>query len=548
MRKHRIAIGFMLGVIVSAFVFFSFKGPSERYFEIARNLDIFATLFKEVNTFYVDEVSPEELMRVAIDSMLSSLDPYTNFIPEEGMEAFQIMTTGQYAGIGALIGQIDQKTIITMPYEGFPAQKSGLRIGDEIVEIDGVKIEGKQPSEVSKLLKGQPRTEVHVKVKRFGHPKLLEYKIKRERITVNNVTYYGIMENNTGYIRLEDFTQGAGREVQNALIELKSKGADKLILDLRGNPGGLLNEAINVANIFLKRGSEIVSTKGKIEEWNKTYKALNGAVDTEIPLVILIDGASASAAEIVAGAIQDYDRGVLIGRKSFGKGLVQTTRPLAYRSQLKVTTAKYYIPSGRCIQTIDYSRKLPDTLATKAPLTFSTKLGRKMQNTGGLDPDLTVQEESFAPITASLVFKGHIFEYANQFYFKNPQIAPASSFKLTNQQYDEFIKWLEGKDYDYTTQVEANLEQLEGLAMEEKYFKEIKDHLFSLKQRVQHNKEQDLINFKAEIQEVLHQEIASRYYYYKGALEASFSYDKDLTLAQELINDTQKFKSFLSVN
>jgi carboxyl-terminal processing protease len=547
--KSRKTRGILIALfIIAPLAFFAFKGPSERYFEIAKNLDIFATLFKEVNAFYVDEVSPEDLMRVAIDSMLASLDPYTNYIPEEGMEAFQIMTTGQYAGIGALIGQIEQKTIVTMPYEGFPAQKAGLIIGDEIVEIDGIKISGKAPSEVSKLLKGQPRTEVKVKINRFGHSKPIEYTLKRERITVRNVPYYGILQNKVGYIRLEDFTSGAGREVQSALNDLKDQGADRLILDLRGNPGGLLDEAVNVANIFLKKGSEIVSTKGKIEEWNKSYRALNAAVDTEIPMIVLIDGGSASAAEIVAGAIQDYDRGLLIGKRSFGKGLVQTTRPLAYKSQLKVTTAKYYIPSGRCIQAVDYSRKKNDSLGAVSPLTFKTRIGRQVRDGGGLDPDLEVLEEIFAPITASLVYKGLIFDYANQYYFKNPKIAPAKEFVLTDREYQEFVKWLAGKDYDYTTRVESNIEDLEKLAKEEKYYQEIKEQLKELKNKVQHNKEQDLMKFKNEIQEVLQQEIASRYYFYRGALEASFQYDNDLKVAMETIADSEKYKKLLSIN
>jgi carboxyl-terminal processing protease len=547
--KSRKTRGILIALfIIAPLAFFAFKGPSERYFEIAKNLDIFATLFKEVNAFYVDEVSPEDLMRVAIDSMLASLDPYTNYIPEEGMEAFQIMTTGQYAGIGALIGQIEQKTIVTMPYEGFPAQKAGLIIGDEIVEIDGIKISGKAPSEVSKLLKGQPRTEVKVKINRFGHSKPIEYTLKRERITVRNVPYYGILQNKVGYIRLEDFTSGAGREVQSALNDLKDQGADRLILDLRGNPGGLLDEAVNVANIFLKKGSEIVSTKGKIEEWNKSYRALNAAVDTEIPMIVLIDGGSASAAEIVAGAIQDYDRGLLIGKRSFGKGLVQTTRPLAYKSQLKVTTAKYYIPSGRCIQAVDYSRKKIDSLGAVSPLTFKTRIGRQVRDGGGLDPDLEVLEEIFAPITASLVYKGLIFDYANQYYFKNPKIAPAKEFVLTDREYQEFVKWLAGKDYDYTTRVESNIEDLEKLAKEEKYYQEIKEQLKELKNKVQHNKEQDLMKFKNEIQEVLQQEIASRYYFYRGALEASFQYDNDLKVAMETIADSEKYKKLLSIN
>ena len=348
----------LLGTFVIAA--FAFHEPAEKYFDIAKSLDIYATLFKEVNAYYVDEVEPQKLVRKSIDGMLESLDPYTDFIPEDEVESFRITTTGQYGGIGALIGVINKKTVVTHPYKNFPAFKAGLKVGDEIVSVDGKVVKGKTTSEISALLKGQPKTDVEIRVTRPGQKEEIVYKIKREKISVTNLTYYGMVDGDIGYLKLDDFTPGAAREVAEAIVKLKEQGAKKLILDLRDNPGGLLHEAVNIVSLFIPKGEEVVSTKGKVQEWNKIYNTLNNPVDTEIPLAVLVSEGSASASEIVAGALQDYDRAVLIGKKTFGKGLVQTTRPLAYNSQLKVTTAKYYIPSGRCIQALDYTHRKAD--------------------------------------------------------------------------------------------------------------------------------------------------------------------------------------------
>lgn len=375
----------------------AFRKPAEKYFDIAKSLDIFATLFKEVNAYYVDEVEPEKLIRKGIDGMLESLDPYTDYISESEIESFRITTTGQYGGIGALIGVINKKTVITHPYKDFPAFRAGLKVGDEIVSVDGKSIQGKTTSDISSLLKGQPKTEVELKIKRAGQKENMTVKIRREKITLTNLAYYGLVEPGIGYIKLDDFTPNASREVSDALLNLEEKGAKKLILDLRDNPGGLLHEAVNIVSLFVPRGQEVVSTKGKVEDWNKSYKTLNNPVDTEIPIVVLVSEGSASASEIVAGALQDYDRAVLIGKKTFGKGLVQTTRPLAYNSQLKVTTAKYYIPSGRCIQALDYAHRKEDgsvdRMADSLKTEFKTKGGRKVFDGGGLDPDISLEDE-----------------------------------------------------------------------------------------------------------------------------------------------------------
>ncbi|ELR69556.1 tail-specific protease [Fulvivirga imtechensis AK7] len=540
-----VALFFIIGITLV-----SFTAPTERYFEIAKNLDIFATLFKEVNAYYVDEVDPDKVIRTGIDAMLLSLDPYTNYIPEDEIESFRTMTTGQYAGIGALISVVNGKTVITMPYQGFAAYNAGLKIGDELIAIDGKKVVGMEVSDISTLLKGQAKTPVEVTIKRYGHEEPLSFSFKRERITVTNVPYFGKVNDNIGYIKLEDFTMDAGKEVARAVEELKKQGADKIILDLRNNPGGLLSEAVNVSNVFVPKGVDVVSTRGKVTEWNKTYKTLNNPVDNKIPLVVLTNGGSASAAEIVSGVMQDYDRGLLVGSRTFGKGLVQTTRPLTYNAQLKVTTAKYYIPSGRCIQSLDYTHRNEDGTVSKVADSliseFKTKNGRTVYDGGGLDPDVDIEQEYYTPITQSLLTKGLIFEYATQYSSKRKSIPSAAEFELTDEEYKQFKSWLSDKDYDYTTQVEEELVELEESAKKEKYYKDIANQLMDLKNKVKHNKEQDLEKFKSEIKQVLKEEIASRYYLQKGSLEASFNDDRDIQKAIELLKDTATYNQLLS--
>ena len=387
--KWPVAIG-MLAVTSLAF-----RQPIEKYFDIAKSLDIFATLFKEVNAYYVDEVDPEKLIRVGIDGMLESLDPYTDFIAEEDLDNFRISTTGQYAGIGALIGIINKRVVITHPYKGFPAYNGGLHVGDEIIAINGKNTTGKTTSEVSVMLKGQPNTEVELKTRRPGQRETTT-RLLREKIVISNVAYSGMVDKDIAYIKLQDFTVGASREVSEALTRLKREGAKQLILDLRDNPGGLLHEAVNIVSLLLPRGSEVVSTKGKVDSWNKSYKTLNAPIDAAIPVVVLVSEGSASASEIVAGALQDYDRAVLMGANTFGKGLVQSTRPLSYNAQLKVTTARYYTPSGRCIQALDYAHRNGDgtveRVADSLKTEFKTRNGRSVYDGGGLDPDIVVKE------------------------------------------------------------------------------------------------------------------------------------------------------------
>ncbi len=552
MKKINIKISVLVVVIVGLVSFLSFNNPDERYFEITKNLDIFSTTLKEVNAYYVDEINPNELVKTAIDAMLGSLDPYTNYIPEDNIEDYRFITTGQYGGIGAVIGNKNGKNVIIMPYEGFPAAKSGLKIGDEILEVDGVHVTDKSTSDISQLLKGQANTPVTITVKRYKVPKPIDIKIMREKITIDNVPYYGMITPEIGYIKLSDFTTGAGKEVKKALESLEKQGAKKLVFDLRDNPGGLLNEAVNVSNVFVPQGSEVVSTKGKVTDWNKTYKALDPAVDTNIPIAVLTSSHSASAAEIVSGVIQDYDRGVLVGERTFGKGLVQATRPLTYNSQLKITTAKYYIPSGRCIQAIDYAHrnedgsvgKMPDSLKTA----FETKNGRTVYDGGGINPDVPIEPRTLAPITISLIANGLIFDYANQYYYEHPQIGPADKFTLSDQDFKNFVDWLADKDYDYTTRVEKTIDDLTDYAKKEKNYNRIKDKIEELKTDVKHNKQKDLQTFRDEICSILEEKIAEHYYLVKGSYESSFENDVQLQEAIKVLNNNNEYDQLLAIN
>ncbi|MEP6737144.1 MAG: S41 family peptidase [Chryseolinea sp.] len=528
---------------------FAFRAPVEKYFDIAKSLDIFATLFKEVNAYYVDEVEPEKLIRKGIDGMLESLDPYTSYIAEDELETFRITTTGQYGGIGALIGVINKKVVITHPYRGFPAFRAGLKVGDELISVDGKNVQGKTTSEISTLLKGQPRSEVELKIKRFGQRDNAVVKIKREKITLSNLGYADMIDQQTGYIKLDDFTNGAAREVSDALVILKQKGAKNIILDLRDNPGGLLHEAVNIVSLFIPRGKEVVSTKGKVEEWNKSYKTLNAPVDIEIPLVVLVSEGSASASEIVAGALQDYDRAVLIGNKTFGKGLVQTTRPLSYNAQLKVTTAKYYIPSGRCIQALDYTHRHDDgsvdKMADSLKSTFSTKNGRKVFDGGGLDPDVLINDEFLGTISASLINSGLIFEFASRYCSEQPTQPDLRKFKLTDQVYDKFLGFLKEQKFSYNTGLERNIKQLVESAKQEVYFNDIEPLLNSLGSKIDAAKDADLTRFKSEIKEILEEQIAFHYGLDEGRALVAFDKDKTITEAGKVLNDPERLHKIL---
>ena len=523
--------------------------PQEKYFEIAKNLDIFATLFQEVNKSYVDEVSPSDLMKTGINAMLSKLDPYTNYIPEDRIEDYRTMTTGEYGGIGAVVGQRNGKVTVIMPNAGYAADKAGLRIGDQIISIDGVEITEDNMYDISKFLKVEAGPDNSLQVKRYGEPKPLTFSFEREKIKLDNVPYYGMVTEDVGLIQLTDFTQNASKEVKNALVELKDQGAEKIILDLRGNPGGLLREAINISNVFVEKGLEIVSTKGKVKDWNRSHVALRPATDTDIPLAVLINRSSASASEIVSGVMQDYDRGVLIGQRTFGKGLVQATRSLSYNSKLKVTVAKYYIPSGRCIQELDYSHRKLDGSVDKIPdslrMEFKTRNGRVVYDGGGVAPDIEAKRPDLSPITRSLINKGLLFEYSVVYRNTHDQIPPAKEFDISDQDFKEFEAWLSNKDYDYSTPTEELLTRLKDASQEEDRYDDIKKEIYSLSDKIQHDKKQDLKKFRKEICEELEKEILAQYYFKKGELEASFDDNGEILSAVEVLNNPSKYKRIL---
>jgi len=545
--KNYKGISILLVLTLSAGLLFAFKINNDKLFAIAKNLDIFASLIRELDSYYVDEIDPDELVSIGINAMLEELDPYTEFIPEEDQDDFRMMTTGEYAGVGALIGNRTGTNMVLMPYKGFPAQVGGLRIGDEILQVDSVDVVKKNTADISKLLKGPANTKVLVVVKRGDDT--LRVDLTRKKIVISNVPYHGMIDSETGYIKLSDFTTNAATDVRNALMDLKSQGATKLVLDVRDNPGGILKEAIEIVNLFIPKGKEVVRTIGKLQSVNTVYKTEKSPVDKEIPLVVLINERSASAAEIVAGALQDYDRAVLIGRKTFGKGLVQSTIPLSYNSQVKLTTAKYYIPSGRCIQAIDYSQKddegksfsVPDSLRNE----FKTKNGRRVLDGGGIEPDEMIESTIYAPITYSLVARSLVFQYVNKFTLENAEIDSPREFEVSNKIYNDFVSWLEGKDYDYTTRVEKTIEDLVAFAEKEKYYDDIKDDLESLKKSVSHSKEQDLVTFKDEIKEALKDEIVSRYYYQEGVVEASLSKDDEIIESLKVLKNTTQYALML---
>ncbi|MCX6231938.1 MAG: S41 family peptidase [Bacteroidetes bacterium] len=534
------------------FVIFSFTGftQTNNDFEISKNLEIFTTLYRQLHLNYVDEIKSGDLMKKGIDAMLENLDPYTVYIPESDIEDYRLMTTGQYGGIGALIHQKGDFVYISDPYEGFPAFKAGLIPGDKILEVNKQSAKGKSSSDISSIFKGQPGTTLTVLVEREGEAKPFELTFTREEIKLLNVPYYGLLGKDVGYIKLTSFTQEASKEVKEAFLKLKEKyNIQSVILDLRGNGGGLLQEAVNIVNIFVDKGQLVVNTKGKVSERNSSHKTLDVAVDNKIPLIVLVDRGSASASEIVSGAIQDLDRGLIVGQKTFGKGLVQNIFPVSYNAQVKITIAKYYIPSGRCIQAIDYSHKDEEGAAGKFPdslkTAFKTKNGRTVYDGGGIEPDLALEPDKASNIAFSLATKYLIFDYASYFKRKNPSIISAKDFVITDAIYDDFIKFINGKDYDYTTKSEKGLADLKLVAEREGYFNAIKPEYQALKDKLIHDKTADLIKNKDEIKALLKSEIANRYFYQKGRIEATLSDDNEITKSIEVLSDLKTYKKLL---
>ena len=521
-------------------------------FEIAKSIDIYNSLMRELNLNYVDEINPGELNEAAIKAMLDGLDPYTVFIPESDIEDARFMTTGEYGGIGALIQYDGELTRISDPYEGWPAQKAGIIAGDAILEVNGVDCKKKNTQEVSNLLKGQPGTEVKLKIQRYGQDKPLDMTLKREKVKIDNIPYYTVLDNGVAYLSLSGFTRDAAKEVKEKLLEMKKDHALKgFVLDLRGNGGGLMNEAVDIVNLFIPKNKPVVSMKGKSANANSIHPTTNDPVDLEIPVAVLVDGNSASASEIVAGALQDYDRGVIIGQRTFGKGLVQNILPLSYNTQMKVTVAHYYIPSGRCIQEIDYSHK-KDTTQTKNDTLgkpFKTLGGRTVYEGHGIMPDVKVSRDTYATVTAYLYAKNYIFDYATKFHHEHKSIASPEAFQIDDATYQNFMKFVKDKGFTYTTESEKAIEKLKKTAKEEGYLDKIKPQIESLEKNLAAEKDNDLVSNRKDIEELLRSEIVGRYYYQKGRIIASLNDDPDLKRACEILlntNGKDEYHSILS--
>jgi len=537
-------------VLVMSLSFWGFVNSTDKDFNIVKNLDVFYSVFRELNLFYVDETDPEKLIESGINSMLESLDPYTVYIPESEMDDFTFMTTGKYGGIGSIIRKSGDYVIIAEPYEGSPSALSGLRAGDKIISVDNFSTKGQELSVISEKLKGEPNTEVNLVIQKPGAKKEEKLTLIRKEIQIDNVSYSGMLPEKTGYIILSGFTRGAAKEVEKAFLKLKSEGAEKLILDLRGNPGGLLIEAVQICNLFVPKGELIVSTRGKVKQWDSSYRTMEEPLDTEIPIVVIVNRSSASASEIVAGALQDLDRAIIVGQRTFGKGLVQTTRELKYNGQLKVTTAKYYIPSGRCIQALDYSHRnedgsvghIPDSLITK----YQTKNGRDVYDGGGIHPDVADTSEILSMLSMQLYIKNLFFDFATDYVVEHNQSPKTDGFSINESDYLKFKQFVINKDFNYKTQSENKLNELIKLAKAERYYDDSETEILALQEKLKHNNSKDLDLYKEEIISLLNEEIISRYYFQKGRIKLSVESDKTIAKGIELLSNQDEITKMLS--
>jgi carboxyl-terminal processing protease len=518
-----------------------------RDFRIGKNLDIFFSLFKELNTFYVDVIDPDKVIKSGIDNMLKTLDPYTVYYPESEVDEFTFMTTGKYGGIGSLVRNSGDYVVISEVYKGFPADQAGIKAGDLLKKVDGVSLKGYSTEKVSEKLKGNPGTDITLTIERNGKEK--DYPLKREKIIIPPVPYYGMIDSKTGYIRFTSFTQNCIEDVKNALNELKTNNPQQIILDLRGNPGGLLTEAVEIVNLFVGPGNEVVSTKGKVKQFDESFKTTKPAIDEKIDLAVIINRGSASASEIVAGAIQDLDRGIIVGQRSYGKGLVQITRPLSYNTQLKVTTAKYYIPSGRCIQARDFSHPnedgsvgiIPDSLISE----FKTKAGRIVKDGGGISPDIDILPEPLSQIATELYLRNYIFDYATNYYWAHPDIKKPEQFSLTDKDYNDFKTLLLNRNFSYKTVTEESLNELIFNAKKEKYYDLHKDLFIELEKDISHSLDQDLTTFRSEITDLIEDEIIRRYFYEDGAIAWTIKKDEQVLKALQILNNKEEYISIL---
>ena len=562
MKKNGKLIGILVGTLLLGGVFFGFNKEDDRNFQIVKSLDVFNSVFKELDMFYVDSIDPKEVVEYGIRAMLAKTDPYTEYYPEED-NTLKEMTTGKFGGIGSVIRYYSprKRVAIIEPSEGHPAAEAGLKAGDIILEINGKEMlqENRTPNEmtshVSDHLRGDPGTLCVIKVDRPTSDSTyvpMEFKITRGTIRTNPIPYYNMLNDSIGYMYISTFSvEGCSKEIKRALIELKQQGATSLIIDLRGNGGGLLSEAVNVVNFFVPKGKEIVKTKGKFKQMDHTYRTTNEPIDLEIPLTVLVDGGTASAAEILSGSLQDLDRAVIIGNRTYGKGLVQTLRNLPYNSSMKITTAKYYIPSGRCVQAIDYSRRNADGSIARTPdsLTnvFHTAAGREVRDGGGIRPDIEVKMEKTPNILFYLVNDDMIFDYATQYVIQHPAIAEVKDFQLTDADYADFKAMMKKRNFTYDRQSEVMLKNLKEMAEFEGYMEGAAEEFAALEKKLQHNLDLELDRFAKDIKPLIAEEIVKRYYFEKGAVQESLKDDLDLKKALEVLQQPEEYKKVLTV-
>ena len=543
--------GIIVAIVLITVAFFSFKSGDDRNFQIAKNLDIFNSIVKELDMFYVDTIDPNKTIREGIDNMLYSLDPYTVYYPENDQDELEMMVKGSYGGIGSLIryNPKSKYTVIAEPYEGMPAAESGLKAGDLLLEIDGKDLKGN--SDVSTLLRGQVGTSFKLKVQRPGVKEPLEFNIVRRSIQMPTIPYYGVMDGQVGYINLSSFSGNPSKDFKKAFLDLKKQGITSLVIDLRNNGGGLLDQAVEIVNMFVPRGKTIVTTKGKIKQASNTYKTLREPLDTDIPIAVLVNSGTASSSEILSGSLQDLDRAVIVGNRTYGKGLVQVPRSLPYGGNLKITTSKYYIRSGRCVQAIDYAHRnedgsvarIPDSLTT----VFHTAAGREVRDGGGVSPDIEVKQERLPNILFYLVRDNLIFDYATDYCLKHPAIASAKEFELTDADYEEFKNKVKGADFKYDQQSEKILNTLKEAAEFEGYMKDASDEFKALENKLKHNLDRDLDYFSKDIKKMIAEEIIKRYYYQEGAIIQQLKDDKDLDEAVKVLTNPERYQQILSV-